>query len=67
MTDKSPTLAKCAFVLGWIALIGPGLIDGDEVGATRQVAAIVRAELLQTVRSANILAPASRPGSAQAR
>jgi len=67
LTERSHTLAKVLFVLGWLGLLAPAMLDGEEVGAKLQVAAIVRAELLETVRSSHILVPAAGEGAARAR
>ena len=67
LNEKSHTLAKFLFVLGWLAVVGPGMLYGEDVGAKLYVADTVRAQLLLAARSATSFLAADHVNSAQAR
>lgn len=67
MTDKSHTLAKVLFVLGWIGLVGLGWEYGEDFGLKSRVVEIVRAQIVTTARTANSLLPIESAASTEAR
>ena len=60
MNGGSHTLAKCLFVLGWLAVLAPAMLNDADVGVRSHIAEAVHSELVQTVRyaaSLGVLAP----------
>ncbi len=57
MTEKSHTLSKFLFVLGWTGLVALGTIDAESGSVKAGVAELVRTQLLATVLSAASLLP----------